>query len=363
MRWTTQSVARVDSARRGSEVILVISVLAVLWGLGAIMGASIRARFILSGVVMALVLAVQVALPAEAALRKATGGDIRLWILLGASILLVLGYRAILRRLREKARPAPAIQTGTFSEAELRRYARHMMLKDIGGPGQKALKEASVLVVGAGGLGSPALLYLAAAGVGHLAVVDDDTVDNSNLQRQIIHEDAMIGADKTRSAMQRLTALNPHVRVTPMTRRLDASLAKTLFADFDVILDGSDNFDTRYLVNAAAVAAKKPLIAGAMSQWEGQISLYDPARGAPCYQCVFPKAPAPGVVPSCAEAGVVGPLPGVIGSIMALETVKVITGAGESLRGRLMLFDGLYAESRVITVKPRSDCPICGSVD
>ncbi|PQO22605.1 molybdopterin biosynthesis protein, partial [Rhodobacteraceae bacterium WD3A24] len=254
----------------------------------------------------------------------------------------------------------PNGQGGGFRPAELERYARHIVLREVGGPGQKKLRDARVLVVGAGGLGSPALLYLAAAGVGTLGVIDDDVVENANLQRQIIHSDARIGMPKVFSAQAAISELNPFVTVRPYHRRLSEEIAPELLADYDLVLDGSDNFDTRYLVNRAAVAAGLPLISAAMTQWEGQISLYDPARGGPCYECVFPERPAPGLVPSCAEAGVIAPLPGVIGAMMAMEAVKTITGAGTGLRGRLMIHDALYAETRDIALKPRPDCPACG---
>lgn len=290
-----------------------------------------------------------------------TGGDFRGWLALGLLAAPVLAYRFGLSRLRRRAerpeaRPAPA--SGAFSPAELDRYARHIMLREIGGTGQKRLKSARVLVVGAGGLGSPVLLYLAAAGVGRIGVIDADKVDNSNLQRQVIHRDASIGLPKVQSAAEAMLAVNPFIEVRPYSRRLDEE-TRELVAEHDLIIDGTDNFDTRYAVNRWAVEAGKPLISGAITQWEGQIGLYDPARGGPCYECVFPTRPAPGMVPTCAEAGVAGPLPGVIGSIMALEAVKHLTGAGQGLRGRLMIHDALYGETRMIGVKPRADCPVC----
>ena len=192
---------------------------------------------------------------------------------------------------------------------------------------------------------------------------DDDMVDGSNLQRQIIHADQRIGMPKVFSAEIALRALNPFIELRPYHRRLDEAAARALFADYDLILDGTDNFDTRYMVNRLAVELGKPLISGAITQWEGQLSLFDPARGGPCYECVFPTRPAPGMVPSCAEAGVAAPLPGVIGAMMAMEAVKQITGAGEGLRGRLMIHDALYAETRVIGITPRADCPVCGARD
>jgi molybdopterin/thiamine biosynthesis adenylyltransferase len=185
-------------------------------------------------------------------------------------------------------------------------------------------------------------------------------VENSNLQRQIIHADDRLGMPKTASAAIAMRALNPFVEVRTYSRRLDAAIAADLFAEHDLILDGSDSFATREMVNAAAVAVERPLIAAAITQWEGQIALYDPARGGPCYACVFPQRPAPGSVPTCAEAGVAAPLPGVLGAMMALEAVKHIAGAGEGLRGRLAIFDGLHGETRMIRTKPRPGCPVCG---
>ncbi|MDD8022905.1 MAG: HesA/MoeB/ThiF family protein [Paracoccaceae bacterium] len=295
-------------------------------------------------------------------LKAAIGGSLPGWLGLGAVAVLVLAYRALLRALRARAQEPvqTAPKTGSFSQTELDRYARHIMLREIGGPGQKKLKNARVLVVGAGGLGSPVLLYLAAAGVGTIGIVDDDVVSNSNLQRQVIHHDADIGTPKVFSAQAAMAALNPFVTVQPYNRRLGAGDAAALLADYDLVLDGTDNFDTRYLLNAACVAAGKPLISGAIAQWEGQLSLYDPAHGAPCYACVFPQAPAAGLAPSCAEAGVVGALPGVIGAMMAAEAIKEITGAGASARGRLMIYDALWGENRQITVHRRADCAVCG---
>ena len=289
------------------------------------------------------------------------GGDFVGWFVLAVLVGLIMAYRTILRRIRTRMEPAaaPVLPTGSLNRDEITRYARHIALREIGGPGQKALKSARVLVIGAGGLGAPALLYLAAAGVGTIGVIDDDVVEVTNLQRQIIHTGARIGLPKVQSAQIALQALNPHVTILPYNRRLTPEIA-TLVADYDLVLDGSDNFNTRYLVNAACVAAGKPLIAAAITQWEGQLSLYHPAQGAPCFACVFPQRPATGLVPSCAEAGVAAPLPGVIGTLMALEAIKHITHAGETLSGRLMLFDALMADSRYIRVSRRADCAVCG---
>ncbi len=244
----------------------------------------------------------------------------------------------------------------------LTRYARHIVLHEIGGPGQARLAAARVLVVGAGGLGSPALLYLAAAGVGTLVVVDDDAVSLSNLQRQVLHATPEIGAPKVASAARALARLNPDVIVEPHNLRLDPAGAAALVPACDLVLDGSDGFATRYLVNAACVAASRPLLSAAMSQWEGQIGLFHPAGGGPCYQCLFPEAPAPDLVPTCAQAGIIGALPGVMGSMMAVEAIKLLTGAGTSLRGAFLIYDALHADVRRIGIRARADCPVCHGV-
>ena len=343
-------------------MLLVLVMAAALWGVGAAMGTPKSLRWGMIGFLWLGVVILHLLLPEGHSLRMATGESAALWLMLGGAVSLVLAYRAGLRRLRAKAQkietetPAP----GSFTDTQLERYARHIVLREIGGPGQKALRDARVLVIGAGGLGSPVLLYLAAAGVGTIGVIDDDLVENSNLQRQVIHRDADIGTPKVQSARQAMQAQNPSVTVYPYHRRLTEEIATDLFAEYDLILDGTDNFDTRYLANAAAYTAGKPLVSGALSQWEGQLSVFDPRNGTPCYECVFPEAPAPGLAPSCSEAGVLGPLPGVVGSMMAGEAIKLITGAGTPLRGEMLIYDALYGESRKFTLKPRADCPICG---
>ena len=351
-------------------MILVGVMAAAMWVIGAAMGAPRQARWTMIGLLVVAVLAVQVGLPDRHPLREATGREPEFWLLLLGFAALVVLYRRGLALLRARAErmaappPVPLPAPGqAFSAGELGRYARHIALREIGGPGQRALREARVLIVGAGGLGSPAIQYLAAAGVGTLGIIDDDVVEEANLQRQAIHRSDMVGEAKVFSAAAAVAAQNPYVTVRPYHRRLTAEIAAELVADYDLILDGSDNFETRYLVNSAAAALGRPLIAGALTQWEGQVSLYDPARGGPCYECVFPVAPDRALVPTCAEAGVAGPLPGVIGSIMALEAVKAVTGAGEGLRGRLLIWDGLHADVRVITLHRRDGCPACGGVN
>jgi molybdopterin/thiamine biosynthesis adenylyltransferase len=351
-------------------MLFVFIVAGVLWGLGHLMGTPRQARLYMIGLLYVVVLAVQVVLPFGHPLREMTGGSPALWLLIGAALVLALIYRAGLRRLRDRAEAAEAARDaaipkppqGPFSDEELERYARHITLPDIGGGGQLALKQARVLVVGAGGLGAPALLYLAAAGVGRIGVIDADTVGLSNLQRQVIHGDQDQGLPKVFSAQQALARINPLIEVRPYNRALDADIAARLFGDYDLILDGTDSYDTRAMINAAAVAAGRPVIAGAISAWEGQVTLYDPAGGAPCLACVFPKAPKPELAATCAETGVLGALPGVIGSMMALEAIKHIAGAGTGLRGRMLIYDALHADMRVINLKRRADCAVCGEV-
>ncbi len=351
-------------------MLLFLALSGALWGIGHLMGTPKQARLIMIGLLYLAILAAHVILPAGHPVRAATGDNAAPWLVLGILGVFIFVYRRLLARVKARAlakeQKADADEDarqpkGTFTSTELERYARHIVLRELGGPGQKALKQARVLVIGAGGLGAPALQYLAAAGVGTIGVIDDDAVENANLQRQVIHRDADIGLPKVFSAQAAMEAQNPSVTVRPYHRRLSADIAAELFADYDLILDGTDNFDTRYLANRTAVAAGLPLISGALSQWEGQLSVFDPAKGTPCYQCIFPEAPAPGLAPSCAEAGVLGPLPGVVGAMMAVEAVKILTGAGAALRGEMLIYDALWGETRKIALKRRADCPVCGS--
>ena len=334
----------------------VLVLMLAVWFGGGTLGLPGRVRLALVWLIWVSALLVLLTVP-EASRPRGSAAE---WIVVGLMVFGTWAYAGWVSSLKRRAaKPAPAPKAG-FSAAELERYSRHILLHDIGGPGQKRLKAAKVLVVGAGGLGSPALQYLAAAGVGTIGVIDDDTVDVTNLHRQVIHTDAATGLPKVQSAAAAMRAQNPFVEVRPYQRRLTAEIAADLIGDYDLVLDGTDNFDTRYLVNRTCADLKVPLIGAALTQWEGQISLWDPARGGPCYECVFEERPAPGMVPSCAEAGVAGPLPGVLGAMMALEAVKEIVGAGESLRGRMLIYDGLGSEVRVIRLKKRDDCPVCG---
>ena len=246
-----------------------------------------------------------------------------------------------------------------LSVDEVKRYSRHLIIPDVGMTGQKRLKNAKVLVVGAGGLGSPALLYLAAAGVGTLGIVDFDVVDESNLQRQIIHGVSDVGHLKAESARDSIREINPYVNVVLHTGRLDSDNAMEIFAPYDLIVDGTDNFATRYLVNDAAVLLGKPYVWGSIYRFDGQASVFWAEHG-PCYRCLYPEPPPPGMVPSCAEGGVLGVLCGSIGSIQVNEAIKVITGIGEPLVGRLMIYDALEMSYRTVQVRKDPECPVCG---
>jgi sulfur-carrier protein adenylyltransferase/sulfurtransferase len=252
----------------------------------------------------------------------------------------------------------------SFSDAELARYQRHFVLPGFGAPSQQKLKAARVLVVGAGGLGSPMLLYLAAAGVGVIGIVEFDVVDTSNLQRQVLYTEQDVGRLKVEAARDRLLALNPYIKINLHTERLTADNALQILEQYDVVADGADNFPTRYLVNDAAVLLQKPCVHAAIFQFEGQVSVfnYTDPQGitGPNYRDLFPTPPAPEAVPNCAEGGVLGVLPGIIGSVQANEVIKIITGTGNPLSGRLFIFDALLTESRVFNIKRRSDNPLNG---
>ena len=247
--------------------------------------------------------------------------------------------------------PAPV----RFSDEEVDRYARQLVLSEIGGPGQQALKRARVLIVGMGGVGAPAALYLAAAGVGTLGLIDHDAVALSNLQRQIIFATADAERPKVEAGAEHLAALNPHVAIEAFAERLTPENARNIVERFDVVLDGTDDFETRFAVNAACVATGTPLVSGALGRWNGQVGVF---TGKPCYQCLVPETPPD--AETCARVGVVGALAGVIGAMAALEAIKLITGAGQPLAGRLMLYDGLAGTSRVAKIAADPSCPVCG---
>lgn len=246
-----------------------------------------------------------------------------------------------------------------LSNDEILRYSRHLIMPEVGMSGQRKLKEASVLLIGAGGLGSPAALYLAAAGVGHIGIVDFDVVDSSNLQRQIIHSEEFLGKPKLESAKKRLLGLNPHIHIDTYEAPFTSQNAGELVSQYDIVADGTDNFPTRYLVNDACVLYGKPNVYGSIFRFEGQASVFYAKEG-PCYRCLYEEPPPPGLVPSCAEGGVLGVLPGIIGTIQALEVIKLIIGQGEPLIGRLLVFDALKMSFRELKLRKNPDCPICG---
>jgi len=246
-----------------------------------------------------------------------------------------------------------------FEREDLLRYSRHFVLPQVGPEGQRTLAEARILLVGAGGLGSPVALYLAAAGVGTLGIVDDDLVDLSNLQRQVLHGISHLGQYKVGSARERIWELNPNVEVVEHRTRLSSENALEIVGSYDLVVDGSDNFPTRYLINDVCVLLGKPYVYGAVDRWEGHVSVFG-LSGGPCYRCLFREPPPPGLVPTCAEAGVLGILPGVIGTLQATEAVKLVLGIGTSMSGRLLIFDALGMEFREVSLRPDPSCPVCG---
>jgi adenylyltransferase/sulfurtransferase len=258
-----------------------------------------------------------------------------------------------------RAGAAAAAGNGALSHEEVRRYSRHLIMPEVGMSGQKKLRSASALIIGAGGLGSPLALYLAAAGVGRIGLVDYDVVDETNLQRQILHGTSAVGRSKLESAVARLRDLNPHVQVDPYDTPLNSENALEILAPYDVIVDGTDNFPTRYLVNDACVLLGKPNVYGSIFRFEGQASVFWAAKG-PCYRCLFPTPPPPGLVPSCAEGGVLGVLPGTIGAIQATETLKLLLNIGEPLIGRLLLYDALAMSFDFVQLRKNPKCPVCG---
>ena len=254
----------------------------------------------------------------------------------------------------------PLVQElGDLSNDEIRRYGRHVIMPEMGVDGQKRLKASSVLIIGTGGLGSPLALYLAAAGIGRIGLVDYDIVDETNLQRQIVHGQSTVGVLKVESAKQRLVDLNPTLQIDTYNVPLTSDNALEIIADYDVIIDGTDNFPTRYLVNDACVKLGKPNVYGSVLRFEGQLSVFYANEG-PCYRCMFPEPPPPGLVPNCAEAGVLGVLPGVIGTMQATEAIKLITGMGDPMIGRMLLYDGLEMSFTTIKIRKNPNCPVCG---
>jgi molybdopterin/thiamine biosynthesis adenylyltransferase len=254
----------------------------------------------------------------------------------------------------------PIQQKKLLSPAQSSRYARHILLPEVREEGQLKLLESRILLIGAGGLGCPSALYLAAAGVGTLGIIDYDAVDLSNLQRQILHSEQEVGNPKAESAARRLKGINSEIKVVPILERLSRDNAMRIVSNYDIVVNGCDNFPTRYLINDACVFAKKPLVDGSIFRFEGQVAVFHPAGGGPCYRCLYPEPPPPEMAPSCAEAGVLGVLPGIIGSIQAVEAIKLALGTGDVLVGRLLMYDALSQRFREMKVRRDPKCPVCG---
>ena len=253
---------------------------------------------------------------------------------------------------------ATTTRARTFTPEQVQRYSRHIIMPQVGSAGQRKLMNASALVVGAGGLGSPLAMYLAAAGVGTLGIVDFDTVDITNLQRQLLHRNADVGRLKVDSAADTIHNINPDINVVKMPIHLNSTNVMDIIKDYDILVDGTDNFPTRYMINDAAVLSGKPVVHGSIFMFDGQATTFLPGKG--CYRCLYPAPPPPGMVPSCSEAGVLGVLPGIIGSVMAIETIKLVLGAGKSLANRLLMFDALDMDFRTVKIRRDPECPICG---
>ncbi len=356
IRQEIQEITIAELERRLDEIPVIIDVReADEYEQGAIPGALFLPRGILEGNILSQVpdLSTEVVLYCAAGARSA----------LAAKALEDMGYQDV-KSLAEgfdrwKAAGHPWEVPTTITSEQRARYSRHIRLPEVGEEGQQKLLSSRVLLIGAGGLGSPAGLYLAAAGVGTLGIVDFDMVDSSNLQRQILHNVDRIGQLKVDSARETLTALNPDVKVEPYNVQLSADNVLDIMADYDVVVDGADNFPTRYLVNDASLHLRVPVVHGSIFRFEGQATVFSPYTG-PCYRCLFAEPPPPELAPSCAEAGVLGVLPGVIGSIQAMEAIKLLLGIGTSLAGRLLIYDALEEEFRTVRLRRNPGCPACG---
>ena len=344
-------------------ILAFLSLLIFAWFLAGYLGMSQNLRAIYVGILLAGILGALVLIPETHSFSIRMGGWAP-W----ATILFIFGvaflFRLFISALRNKSNEiyfADVQEADEFSNHELERYSRHIILRELGGLGQRRIKDSKVLIIGAGGLGAPIIQYLAASGVGTIGIIDHDKVSLSNLQRQVIYLTNQVGEQKVFSAADAIYKLNGNVNVRPYNRRLNSEIAEEIFSEYDVIVDGTDNFETRYIANAAAMTTKKPLISGALSQWEGQVSVFSPHQGGPCYACVFPTPPKDGLALTCSEGGVFSPLPGVVGSVMAVETLKILSQSGETLLGQMFIYDGLRGESRKIKLKPIKKCPVCSS--
>ena len=358
--WTTPTVNEAlakqhDAGRQNQEIVLVDVREKHEWNEGHIPGALHVPRGYLE-------LQVEEAVPdKEKTVVLYCAGGVR--SLMAGTTLQQMGYKNVISMSGGfgawKGNGFPFVQPRTMSEAQAKRYSRHLLVPEVGEAGQFKLLDARVLLLGAGGLGSPAGYYLAAAGVGTIGIIDADVVDESNLQRQILHNTKRIGQYKAESARETIEALNPDVKVITHIERLDETNVARIIADYDVIVDGTDNFPTRYLLNDAALLANKPVVHGSVFRFEGQLTVFKPYEG-PCYRCLYPEPPPMALAPSCAEAGVLGVLPGIIGLLQATETIKLLLGIGDPLVGRLMTYDALVGEFNELRLFRDPHCPACG---
>ena len=344
-------------------IFAILSLLILAWFLAGYLGVSQNLRATYVGILLAGILGALVLIPETHSFSIRMGGWAP-WATISFIFGVVFLFRLFISALRNKSNEiyfADVQEADEFSNHELERYSRHIILRELGGLGQRRIKDSKVLIIGAGGLGAPIIQYLAASGVGTIGIIDHDKVSLSNLQRQVIYLTNQVGEQKVFSAADAIYKLNSNVNVRPYNRRLNSEIAEEIFSEYDVIVDGTDNFETRYIANAAATITKKPLVSGALSQWEGQVSVFAPHQGGPCYACVFPTPPKDGLALTCSEGGVFSPLPGVVGSVMAVETLKILSQSGETLLGQMFIYDGLRGESRKIKLKPIKKCPVCSS--
>ena len=342
-------------------IFAILSLLILAWFLAGYLGVSQNLRATYVGILLAGILGALVLIPETHSFSIRMGGWAP-WATISFIFGVTFLFRLFISALRNKSNKinfTDVQAADEFSNHELERYSRHILLKELGGLGQRRIKDSKVLIIGAGGLGAPIIQYLAASGVGTIGIIDHDKVSLSNLQRQVIYLTNQVGEQKVFSAVDAIYKLNSNVNVRPYNRRLNSEIAEEIFSEYDVIVDGTDNFETRYIANAAAMRTKKPLVSGALSQWEGQVSVFAPHQGGPCYACVFPTPPKDGLALTCSEGGVFSPLPGVVGSVMAVEALKILSQSGETLLGQMFIYDGLRGESRKIKLKPNKKCPVC----
>ena len=344
-------------------ILFIVFFLVVAWFIAGYFGVSKNFRTASVFITLTCILGTLFLVPEKNSFSIIMGGWAP-WATIFFIFCLIFLFRLSINSLRNKSNDqylSDEKDADEFSTQELERYSRHIILKELGGLGQRRIKDSSVLIIGAGGLGAPVIQYLAASGVGIIGIIDHDKVSLSNLQRQVIYSTKQVGEQKVFSAADAIYKLNRNVDIRPYNRQLNSEIAEEIFSEYDVVVDGTDNFETRYISNSAAVKTKKPLVSGALSQWEGQVSVFAPHEGGPCYECVFPTPPKDDLVITCSEGGVFSPLPGVIGSVMAVETLKILSHSGDVLLGQMFIYDGLKGESRKIKINPSKKCPMCST--